>query len=290
MKKFPYLTDYVNDVFERERSRFDFIVLRPVLLTIYFFLRLFLFPFKFVLHRKPFGFEGYCIDSLLAFGIKYLASRDAIELIVRHVQIEPLLYRYILSGPNDVVPNRARTRLAGIDGDFSVDSVRDVIRHNLTLCHDDLSYEVTDRFDREAFLSNIAFLRTSKPEDHEQFSKKMLEENEKHSWQLLGCTNVVIGIVIVITIFGDLSSVVKALNSFDSDSLLLWCAERIYEEKTGVLIDLSFYLPPEGNRVHYHVSPFASDPCRYLYSHIAFDEYVYELLRSNAELLASEGK
>ena len=55
MQRFPYITDYVNEVFANEKTRWDFILLRPLLLVFYFFLRFVSFPLKFVLHRVPFG-------------------------------------------------------------------------------------------------------------------------------------------------------------------------------------------------------------------------------------------
>ncbi len=92
----------------------------------------------------------------------------------------------------------------------------------MTIGHDLLSYEVIDRFDKQAFLKNIDYIRGLKPEDHEQLSKEALEENRRHSFQLLGATNIVMLIVTTITIFGDLRTTIKALNSFTSDSVLLW--------------------------------------------------------------------
>lgn len=281
MERFPYLTDYVNDVFTREKMRRDYIFLRPVLVVVYFFLRLLLVPLKFLFHRNPWGFERRLIDRVIAFGIKHLAAYDALNLLIRHVQIEPLLYRYILSG----TPERksgSGEKLKGIDGDFSVNTVQDVVAHGLTICHDDLSYEVMTRFNKEAFLSQIAFYRESRPEDIAQFGNKVLEQNRQHSLQIFGCTNVVIFIVITITLFGDLHTLVRALNSFDSDSLLLWCVKHICAEDKQAMIDLDFYLQSDGNRSHYNNSPFLSDPNQYLYHHIAFDEFAYELLRKNA--------
>ncbi|MCB0323855.1 MAG: hypothetical protein KDD69_09790 [Bdellovibrionales bacterium] len=281
MKRFPYMTDYVNEVFEREKERWDYILLRPVLVVSYFFIRLVAFPIKFVLHRKPFGFEAKVIDTVLAFGIKYLASEDAIKLLVRHVQIEPLLYRYLLSGTESARNGERRERLKGIDGDFSVDSIEDVVRHGLTICHDDLSYEVVERFKKQQFLQNLDFYRSTSPESHEQFSKSILEQNRRYSLQWFGATNVVIFIVITITIFGDLQSVIRALNSFGSDSVLLWCLKNIYADDKQAMIDLDFYMQTDANRNHYNSSAFFSDPSQYLYYHIAFDEFAYELLRKN---------
>ncbi|MEO8493948.1 MAG: hypothetical protein ABI614_02685, partial [Planctomycetota bacterium] len=126
MMRFPYITEYVNELFEKERSRWDFHLVRPVLVFFYFFLRCIVFPLKFVLHRVPFGFEGFLIDRTLSFGMKYLARREAVELMVRHVQIEPLLYRHLLRfhPPSpDFPPGR---NLNGIDGDFNVDRIKDV--------------------------------------------------------------------------------------------------------------------------------------------------------------------
>jgi hypothetical protein len=281
MKNFPYITPYVNDVLNREQRRLDYVLLRPLLLAVYYFARLTLFPFKFLFHRNAWGFEGRCIDSVLCFGLKYLAAHDAVELIVRHVQIEPLLYRFLLQNGNpEEFKQNIAGELKGIDGDFSVNTARDVVQHNLTLCHDDLAYEVWERFDKETFLENLNQLRNSLPEDHEQFGKEMLAVNRKHSLQLLGCTNVVILIVFTITIFGDLKSVVRALNSFESDSLLHWCLQHIYRNDLPSLIDLSYHLPSESNRSQYRTGPFLSDPSMYLYNHIAFDEYAYELLRT----------
>ena len=283
MQRFPYLTDYVNEIFSSEKNRLDYIFLRPVLIVLYFFLRLVLVPLKFVIHRKAYGFEKKLIDAVIAFGIKHFAAHDALKLLIRHVQIEPLLYRYVLSG----TPERrdgTGEKLKGIDGDFSVNSIQDVVAHGLTICHDDLSYEVMERFDKDAFLENIDFYKHSRPEDIEQFGRKVLEQNRKHSLQLFGCTNVVIFIVVTITLFGDLHTTVRALNSFDSDSLLLWCLKHICAEDQQTMINLDFYLQSDGNRSHYNNSPFLSDPNQYLYHHIAFDEFAYETLRKNPDL------
>ena len=97
MQRFPYITDYINEVFSKEITQWDFILLRPLLIVFYFFLRFISFPIKFILRRGPLGFEGYLIDFWMAFGIKYLARHEAAELFMRHVQIEPLLYRHMLA-------------------------------------------------------------------------------------------------------------------------------------------------------------------------------------------------
>ena len=282
MQRFPYLTDYVNDVFMDEKTRLDYIFLRPVLTFLYFFLRLAVVPFKFVFHRRAWGFEKGLIDRVIAFGIKHFAAHDALALLIRHVQIEPLLYRYILSGTSERRGGGGE-KLKGIDGDFSVNSVQDVVAHGLTLCHDDLSYEVMERFDKAAFLEGLEFYRKGRPEDIAQFSSGVLEQNRKHSLQIFGPTNVVIFIVFTITLFGDLRTMVRALNSFDSDSLLLWCLKNICAEDPQAMIDLDFYLQSSSNRSHYNNSPFLSDPNGYLYHHIAFDEFAYELLRKHSD-------
>jgi hypothetical protein len=282
MQRFPYVTDYINQVFNEEKTRFDYIVIRPILTIFCFFLRLVVVPVKFLFHRKAWGFEEKWIDGVLAFGIKYFASREALKLLIRHVQIEPLLYRYLLSGTPERMSGQSVTRLKGIDGDFSVNSVQDVVAHGLTICHDNLSYEVFERFDKQAFLDNLVFYRHSRPEDIAKFGNEILEQNAKHSWQLFGATNVVIFIVITITIFGDLHTLIRALNSFDSDSLLLWCLKNICAGDEQAMVDLDFYLQTSSNRGHYNSSPFLSDPNQYLYYHIAFDEFAYELLRKNS--------
>jgi len=286
MQRFPYVTDYVNEIFDREKARWDYKFLRPVLIIWYFFLRLVLVPFKFVFHRRAWGFEKKIIDAVLAFGIKYFASHDALELLIRHVQIEPLLYRYLLSGTAERRDGRSGEMLKGIDGDFSVNSIKDVVAHGLTICHDDLSYEVFERFDKDAFLANLDFYRNTRPEDIAQFGRRILEQNDRHSWQLFGATNVVFFVVLTITIFGDLHTIIRALNSFDSDSLVLWCLKNIYADDPPTLINLDFYLQSDSNRSHYNSSPFLSDPSQYLYHHIAFDEFAYELLRKNPETVA----
>jgi hypothetical protein len=284
MQSFPYITDYVNGLFDKEKERFDYKFIRPLFTISFFFLRIVLVPLKFLFHRSAWGFEKRIIDSILAFGIKYFASREALELLIRHVQIEPLLYRYLLSG----TPERrdgTGEKLKGIDGDFSVNSVQDIVAHGLTICHDDLSYEIFKRFDKRAFLDNINFYRDSRPEDIAQFGNKVLEENRKHSWQLFGATNVVVIVVITITIFADFHTAIRALNSFDSDSLLLWCLKHIRAEDRRAMIDLDFYLQTDTNRSHYTNDAFRSDPNQYLYYHIAFDEFAYELLRRNQPAL-----
>lgn len=280
MHHFPYVTDYVNQIFDKENERFDYRFIRPILTISHFFLRIVLVPLKFLFHRRAWGFEKRIIDRILAFGIKYFASREALELLIRHVQIEPLLYRYLLSGTPE---RRAGTGelLKGIDGDFSVNSIEDIVAHGLTICHDDLSYEVFERFDKHAFLDNLDFYRNSRPEDIAQYGNKVLEQNRKHSWQIFGATNVVIIVVFTITIFADFHTSIRALNSFDSDSLLLWCLKHICAQDTQAMIDLDFYLQSDSNRSHYTSDAFRSDPNQYLYYHIAFDEFAYELLRKN---------
>jgi hypothetical protein len=282
MQKFPYITDYVNETFDREKARFDYQFIRPILTISYFFLRLLLVPLKFLFHRQVWGYERQLIDRVMAFGIKYLASRQAVELLIRHVQIEPLLYRYLLSG----TPERrdgTGEKLKGIDGDFSVNSFEDIVSHGLTICHDDLSYEVFERFDKQAFLENLDFYRESCPEDIEQYGRKVLELNRKYSWQIFGATNVVILVVFTITLFADFHTAIRALNSFDSDSLLLWCLKHICAGNPQSMIDLDFYLQTYSNRGHYNSDAFRSDPNEYLYYHIAFDEFAYELLRRNGQ-------
>ncbi|MEZ4631381.1 MAG: hypothetical protein R2880_11850 [Deinococcales bacterium] len=280
MEYLPYVTDYVNGIFTKEKSRLDYKLVRPVMTVFYFFLRVILVPLKFLFHRRAWGFEKRLIDQSIALGIKYLAAYDALLLLIRHVQIEPLLYRYILSGTPERREGTGK-RLKGIDGDFSIHSIQDVVAHGLTICHDDLSYEVMQRFDKDAFLANLEFYRNSQPEDIAQFSQSVLEQNRQHSLQLFGPSNVVIFIVLIITLFGDLNTVVRALNSFDSDSILLWCLKHICAEDKKAMVDLDFYLQSDSNRSHYNSNPFLSDPNEYLYNHIAFDEFAYELLRKN---------
>jgi len=279
MQRFPYLTEYVNQVFSEEKSHWDYILIRPIFLVIYFFLRCLVFPLKFVFHRIPYGFEAFCIDWFMAVGMKYLAKTDAAELMLRHVQIEPLLYRYILGIQADQSRGE-RKKLNGIEGDFGVEDISTWIRNNLTIGHDLLSYELIDRFDREDFLKRIPELRKTCPEDHSIFSKQVLEANRKHSWQILGATNIVILIVITITLFGDLKTTITALKSFDSDSILLWCMKKIYAGDASAQADLDFFMQEVSYRGHYNSSAFFSNPSQYLYYHIVFDEVVYDMLRN----------
>ena len=277
MHYLPYITDHVNEIFAKEKTQWDFILLRPPLLVFYFFLRFVSFPIKFVLRRRPLGFEGYLIDSCMAFGMKYLARPEAAELFMRHVQIEPLLYRHILTRRDESVGNAGK-KLNGIDGEYGIDDIKTIARNNLTIGHDLLSYELADRFDKQVFLDNLEYIRSIKPEDHTELSKNVLEENRKHSLQLLGATNLVLLIVTTITIFGDLQTTIKALNSFGSDSILLWCMKRLYADDTQAQIDLDFFMQEVSNRGHYNSSAFFSNPSQYLYYHIVFDEVVYDML------------
>ena len=295
MNKYPYIPKAMNDLFKKEKSRVDYLLLRPILLIIYFFLRVLIFPIKFLIHRRPLGFEGRSIDCFLAFGLKYLASHEAAELLIRHIQIEPLIYRFLLKNfknnnesPGADVGNEMdnpdyqeatnNQKLNGIEGDFSVLSFKEMIANSMTIGHDELSYEVADRFDRDVFLKNLSQLRKEKPEDHNKYSKKILEFNKKSSIQILGCTNVVMLIVIIISILGDLKTTVKALNSFGSDSVVLWAMKHIYSDNNEVLTDLDFYMQVYSNRGHYNSSVFFSDPSQYLYYHIVFHEFVYHTL------------
>ena len=198
MNKYPYIPKAMNDLFKKEKSRVDYLLLRPILLIIYFFLRVLIFPIKFLIHRRPLGFEGRSIDCFLAFGLKYLASHEAAELLIRHIQIEPLIYRFLLKNfknnnenPGADVGNEMdnpdyqeatnNQKLNGIEGDFSVLSFKEMIANSMTIGHDELSYEVADRFERDVFLKNLSKLRKEKPEDHNKYSKKILEFNKKSS-------------------------------------------------------------------------------------------------------------
>lgn len=277
MHRFPYINEEVNQVFADEKSHLDYMILRPLILVAYFFIRLILFPLKFVLHRVPYGFESYAIDWWMSIGMKYLARHDAAELMLRHVQIEPLLYRHVLAGKKDVPPEEVR-KLNGIDGDFSVESLKEVTDHKMTIGHDLLSYELVDRFDKEKFLENLDWIRDRKIEDHEQYSKRALEINKRHSFQLLGVTNIVLLVVLTITVFGDLRTTMTALNSFGSDSILLWCLKQIYIDDRQAQITLDFFMQEVNNRGHYNSSAFFSNPNQYLYYHIVFDEVVYDML------------
>jgi hypothetical protein len=282
MQSFPYLTDYINELFDKEKARFDYKFIRPFITIPYFFIRFILVPLKFLFHRNAWGFEKKIIDWVLALGIKYLASHEALELLIRHVQIEPLLYRYLLSGTPERMNGSSGERLKGIDGDFTVNSIQDILDHGLTICHDNLSYEIFERFDKKAFLANLEFYRNSQPEDIAQFGNQILEQNRKYSSQIFGATNVVIVVVLTISIFADFHTSIRALNSFDSDSLLLWCLKNICAEDKQAMINLDFYLPTDSNRSHYNSDAFRSDPSQYLYYHIAFDEFAYDLLRKRS--------
>lgn len=277
MKRFPYMTDYVNHEFEREKLRWDYRFLRPPLLVLYFFVRGVIFPFKFLFHRKAWGFESYIIDAVLAFGIKYVATKDAVALLIRHVQIEPVLYRHLLFGQGG--SEEAPRNLNGIDGLYDVDSLRQIVKNNMTIGHDELSYELVDRFDKDTFLQNLEQIRGERPFDIARFSKKAIEINEKHSLQLIGATTVVMFIVFTITVFADLKTSMQALNSFGSDSIALWALKHLYQNDPKVLTDLDFYLQVYNNRSHYNNSAFFSDPSQYLYYHIVFDEFAYDCLR-----------
>jgi len=279
MHRFPYINTEVNDVFAKEKTHLDYIILRPLILVVYFFVRILIFPIKFIFHRVPFGFEAYVIDWWMSFGMKYLARHDAAELMLRHVQIEPLLYRHVLATQDGVPPKEIR-KLNGIDGDFSVDTIDEVTQHKMTIGHDLLSYELVDRFDKDSFLKNVDWIRGQEVLDHEMYSKKALEFNKKHSLQLLGVTNIVLLVVFTITVFGDLRTTMTALNSFGSDSILLWCLKLLYIDDREAQITLDFFMQEVNNRGHYNSSAFFSNPNQYLYYHIVFDEVVYDMLRN----------
>ena len=286
MHRFPYINDEVNEVFSDEKKHLDYILLRPMLLVAYFFGRIILFPLKFVFHRVPYGFEAYAIDWWMAIGMKYLARHDAAELMLRHVQIEPLLYRHVLSSASDE-PSSETRKLNGIDGDFAVDDLKEVTDHNMTIGHDLLSYELVDRFCKETFLENLDWIRKRKIDDHHLYSKRALEINKKHSFQLLGVTNIVLLVVFTITVFGDLRTTMTALNSFGSDSILLWCLKQIYVDDKQAQITLDFFMQEVNNRGHYNSSAFFSNPNQYLYYHIVFDEVVYDMLLERPPLAAN---
>jgi len=278
MKRFPYITSYVNEQLSKEKERWDYRFLRPPLLVLYFLVRCFVFPLKFLFHRNPWGFEARVIDAVLAFGIKYVATKEAVTLLIRHVQIEPMLYRYLLTGQGG--QEEPPRELNGIDGVYNVDTLKQIIDNNMTIGHDELSYELVDRFEKDTFLENLESIRRELPYDIENFSAKAIDITEEHSFQLIGATTVVMFIVFVITIVADLKTSMQALNSFGSDSVALWALKHIYQNDPKVLTDLDFYLQVYSNRSHYNNSAFFSDPSQYLYYHIVFDEFAYECLRT----------
>ncbi len=277
MLKFPYITDDINQIFSDEREHLDFIILRPILIVLYFFIRIFVFPFKFLFHRNSYGFEARIIDEIMAFGIKYFARTEAARIILRHVQIEPMLYKFILNLPKNEGADEFK-KLNGINGDFNIESLKIACENNLTIGHDLLSYELVDKFDKDKFINELEQIKSNKPEDINCLSLAILEENKQHSLQLLGASNIVIFIVIIITLFADLNTAVKALNSFDSDAILLWCLKHIYKSDPDILIDLSFFMPESANRAHYNSSAFFSNPSQYLFYHVVFHEVAYDLL------------
>lgn len=79
--------------------------------------------------------------------------------------------------------------------------------------------------------------------------------------ELLGPTNIVLLIVTNITLFGDLRTTIHALNSFGSDSLLLWCMKHIYAGDQQTQIDLDFFMQEVNNCGHSNSSASASS-CR----------------------------
>lgn len=85
-------------------------------------------------------------------------------------------------------------------------------------------------------------------------------------------------IVTMITLFGDLRTTINALNSFGSDSILLWCMKHIYADDEQAQIDLDFFMQVVSNRGHYNSSAFFSNPSQYLYYHTVFDEVCYDML------------
>ena len=94
-------------------------------------------------------------------------------------------------------------------------------------------------------------------------------------------TNIVLLIVFTITVFGDLRTTMTALNSFGSDSILLWCLKQIYAEDRQAQITLDFFMQEVNHRGHYNSSAFFSNPNQYLYYHIVFDEVVYDMLMNS---------
>ena len=46
-------TDFANEIFQKEKKQIDFILLHPLLLVSYFFLKAVVFPIKFLIHRRP---------------------------------------------------------------------------------------------------------------------------------------------------------------------------------------------------------------------------------------------
>jgi len=95
-------------------------------------------------------------------------------------------------------------------------------------------------------------------------------------------------VVMVITIFGDLRTTITALNSFGSDSILLWSLKRLYKGNEEIQIDLDFFMQEVNNRGHYNSSAFFSNPSQYLYYHIVFDEVAYDLLVNRPPTVVSD--
>jgi len=91
MHRFPYINEEVNRVFGEEKSHLDYLLLRPLILVVYFFTRIFLFPIKFVFHRVPYGFEAYAIDWWMSVGMKYLARHVKFVSSMASMETSPLI-------------------------------------------------------------------------------------------------------------------------------------------------------------------------------------------------------
>ena len=68
------------------------------------------------------GLRHVASTGILAFGLKYFASHEAAEVLIRHIQIEPLLYRFLLhddkakQGEGDKDNERKETGWSGNSG------------------------------------------------------------------------------------------------------------------------------------------------------------------------------
>jgi hypothetical protein len=57
-RNFPYVTDYLDELLHKEKERFNYRFIRPLLTLSHFFLRIVLVPLKFLFHRWDTRFDG----------------------------------------------------------------------------------------------------------------------------------------------------------------------------------------------------------------------------------------
>ena len=193
------------------------------------------------------------IDTSIKLGIKYLPPKYESKAMVHHILCEEANYNFLLSSFASITTTPIK---------FKGDTV---------IPHDKTAYIFGKQFNKTKFLAAWKTL------GWQAFDPKILSKVPSISNTFLPVKSrelvkdLELGHIIQITVglilfYGNTEIIRDAANSFDSDSIVLWCAMEMFPNDK----DLHFLLPSVSNRLNYDndLLDFSKDPVEFLYLHL----------------------